>query len=160
MEEIRYKQCSKCGRLLAFDKFVPRKNRRDGIGGICRECRNAYRSTHTTEDDREKARESVHKWKKKNPERAREAARQWRKNNPEKARESVHKWKKKNPEKARESALRWRKNNPERARETTLRWRKNNPEKVRAADHRRSAKKPCVNLATARLIQCLILNSK
>ena len=139
------KQCSKCGRLLALDKFVPRKNRRDGIGGICRECRNAYRSTHTTEDDREKARESVHKWKKKNPERAREAARQWRKNNPEKA---------------RESALRWRKNNPERARETTLRWRKNNPEKVRAADHRRSAKKPCVNLATARLIQCLILNSK
>ena len=107
-----------------------------------------------TDDERKKrARESLRRYREKNPEKILENARRRRRENLEKAREKERRWREKNPEKLREAkrrynatekgreanriyARKWRATNPERNRDLARNWARANIEKVHTTSKR------------------------
>jgi len=104
---MRTKRCSKCGEIKSVNRFYKDKNRKDGVGGYCKECQK--------------------KWQKNNPEKIRKAGKKYRKNNPEKVREQYKKWREDNPEYDKK----WRENNPEKVRKSKKKYYQKNKEKIK-----------------------------
>ena len=85
------------------------------------------------EERKERKRESLRKWYKKNRKKVSEKSRKWYKENRERARETGRKWYKENRERAREVRREYQEKNRERAREVKRKYREKNPERVREA---------------------------
>ncbi len=95
--ETTHKTCSKCKEKKEISFFCKNKRNKDGLNGVCRDCKH-----------KEKVR-----WRKENPEKLKEEKKRYRLKNPEKFREMSRNYMKNNLDKISERIKNKYLNNPE-----------------------------------------------
>lgn len=86
------KKCNTCLEIKLLSNFPKNKRQKDGYHYICKSCRKKYNTAHQKiikeyrENNKEKIKNQIQKWKSDNPERVKEL---WRKNNAKKTKEKI-----------------------------------------------------------------------